>query len=313
MNPWMMTALSAAVVVLLAALIFVSYRLYRLKKLANKTMEQVDDMLEQLLLGHKVTYFPQNEDSLLGKFQTQAERLYEVYHSHERREQQLRAQISSSVSDLVHQINTPIANIKMYSEFLKDGGLSPEEYQHFADNLEKQAQKLGWLGESFSRLSRLETGIISLQPKVQPVLPVLLSAIDQVSPKAEQRRNDICLTGDQRLEAYLDKKWTEEVFFNLLDNAVKYSDPGSPILVELLAYETYVRINVCSRGIRIEREEFPKLFRRFYRGAAAKDQEGIGLGLYLARQIVKDELGYMKGEADEQRGNVFSVFLRRTI
>lgn len=97
--------------------------------------------------------------------------------------------------------------------------------------------------------------------------------------------------------------------FNLLDNAVKYSDPGSVILVELLEYEMYIRINVCSHGTKVEREEFARVFQRFYRGKNAEDQEGVGLGLYLAREIIRGQRGYMKGEYDPEKGNVFSVFL----
>ena len=150
-----------------------------------------------------------------------------------------------------------------------------------------------------------------LNRKCRPVLPPLLQAIDQISLKAEKHGNDLQMRGDQNLEAWLDRKWTEEVFFNLLDNAVKYSDPHSTILVELLEYEMYVRIAVCSQGRKIEREEFPALFQRFYRGKAVKEQEGVGLGLYLAREIVKDERGYMKGEYNPVRGNIFSVFLQK--
>lgn len=311
MNQGKMILWMAVPGLLLAAFGVAVYKYYKLKKYANRTMELVDDTLEQLIAGREVIHFQKNEDSLLGKFQTQMGRLYDIQKAHERRDKELREQMSRSISDLVHQINTPIANIKMYSEFLKEEGLTPEEYVHFADNLEKQAQKLGWLGEGFSRISRLETGIISLKPKVQPVLPPLLQAIDQVSLKAEKHGNDLQMRGDQNLEAWLDRKWTEEVFFNLLDNAVKYSDPHSTILVELLEYEMYVRIAVCSQGRKIEREEFPALFQRFYRGKAVKEQEGVGLGLYLAREIVKDERGYMKGEYDPVRGNVFSVFLHK--
>lgn len=310
MNLWVIMALLVIIVLLLAACMILLYKCVSLKKYADKTMEQVDDALEELITGREIKHFPENEDSLLGKFQTKVGRLYDIYHAHEQREKELRNQLSSSISDLVHQMNTPIANIKMYSEFLKEDVLSSEEYWHFADNLEQQAQKLSWLGEGFSKVSRLETGIISLHPKEQPILPVLLFAIDQVSLKAEQHGNDIKLVGNQNLKACLDRKWTEEVFFNLLDNAVKYSNPGSTILVELLEYEMYVRINVCSQGQEIEREEFPKLFQRFYRGKDVKEQEGVGLGLYLAREIVRGEQGYMKGEYRQERGNVFSVFLR---
>lgn len=309
MREAMMIILLAVIGFLAAGLIFLLYKYKKMERLADKTMTQVNDTLEQLILGREVRYFSENEDTLPGKFQTQAGRLYDIYKAQAQKERQLRDQISSSISDLVHQINTPIANINMYSEFLKEDSLTAEEYRHFANNLERQARKLKWLGEGFARVSRLETGIISLKPESQPVLPVLLQAVDQVALKAEQHENDIQLKGKQNLNACLDRKWTEEVFFNLLDNAVKYSDPGSLILVEILEYEMYVRVNVCSLGARIEREEFARVFQRFYRGKNAEDQEGVGLGLYLAREIIRGQRGYIKGEYHPEKGNVFSVFL----
>ncbi len=306
------TAMLFIIICLLtAALVFLVYKYKKMEKMADKTMAQMDDMLEQLILGREVKYFSENEDTLPGKFQSQAGRLYEIHRVQEEREKLLRDQISSSVSDLVHQINTPIANIKMYGEFLREDSLTTEEYRHFADNLDRQARKLSWLGEGFAKISRMETGIISLKPEIQPVLPVILEAVDQAALKAEQHGNDIRLKGDQKLKACLDRRWTEEVFFNLLDNAVKYSDPGSVILVELLEYEMYIRINVCSRGTKVKREEFARVFQRFYRGKNAEDQEGVGLGLYLAREIIRGQRGYMKGEYDPEKGNVFSVFLCR--
>ena len=207
------TAMLFIIICLLtAALVFLVYKYKKMEKMADKTMAQMDDMLEQLILGREVKYFSENEDTLPGKFQSQAGRLYEIHRAQEEREKLLRDQISSSVSDLVHQINTPIANIKMYSEFLREDSLTTEEYRHFADNLDRQARKLSWLGEGFAKISRMETGIISLKPEIQPVLPVILEAVDQAALKAEQHGNDIRLKGDQKLKACLDRRWTEEVF-----------------------------------------------------------------------------------------------------
>ena len=279
MSRGIMILLVAVILILAVVLALVLLRYKKMEKFADRAMIQANDIMEQLILGREVKYFSENEDSLLGKFQARAGRLYDIHSAQEQREKELRDQISRSVSDLVHQINTPIANIKMYSEFLKEDSLTTEERRHFADNLERQARKLSWLGEGFAKVSRLETGIISLKPKLQPVLPVVLSAVDQVSLKAEQHGNDICLEGRQDLKACLDRKWTEEVFFNLLDNAVKYSAPECRILVELLEYEMYIRINVCSQGTKVEREEFARVFQRFYRGRNAEEQEGVGLGL----------------------------------
>ena len=311
MSRGIMILLVAVILILAAVLALVLLRYKKMEKFADRAMIQANDIMEQLIVGREIKCFSENEDTLLGKFQTRAGRLYDIHRAQEQREKELRDQISRSVSDLVHQINTPIANIKMYSEFLKEDFLTIEERRHFADNLERQARKLSWLGEGFAKISRMETGIISLKPEIQPVLPVILEAVDQAALKAEQHGNDICLEGRQDLKACLDRKWTEEVFFNLLDNAVKYSVPESRILVEFLEYEMYIRINVCSRGTKVKREEFARVFQRFYRGKNAEDQEGVGLGLYLAREIVNGQRGYMKGEYDSEKGNVFSVFLRR--
>lgn len=150
MSRGMTVFLLAVIVILMAALALVLLRYRRMEKFANRTMIQVDNMLEQLILGREVKCFSENEDTLLGKFQTRAGRLYDIHRAQEQREKELRDQISRSVSDLVHQINTPIANIKMYSEFLKEDALTTEERRHFADNLERQARKLSWLGKSFT-------------------------------------------------------------------------------------------------------------------------------------------------------------------
>lgn len=294
---------------LMLVLVFIWYR--RLRNKVDSTMEQVDATIDGLIHHRRPQYFSETEDSLLGKFQSEILQLHDMLTSYESKEKELRKSLSGSISDLVHQINTPITNIRMYSGFLQDGGLTDEEQKHFAVQIQKQADKLSWLGEGFAKVSRMETGIISLQPEVQKILPILLRAIDQVTLKAQEHGNEIALEGDQKQDAYLDAKWTEEVFYNLLDNAVKYSDEGSRIVAAMTRYEMYVRVDVRNRGLKIEKEEYPKVYQRFYRSGQVQEQEGVGLGLYLAREIVRGQQGYMKVGRNEVGETVFSVFLRR--
>lgn len=294
---------------LMLVLVFIWYR--RLRNKVDSTMEQVDATIDGLIHHRRPQYFSETEDSLLGKFQSEILQLHDMLTSYESKEKELRKSLSGSISDLVHQINTPITNIRMYSGFLQDGGLTDEEQKHFAVQIQKQADKLSWLGEGFAKVSRMESGIISLQPEVQKILPILLRAIDQVTLKAQEHGNEIALEGDQKQDAYLDAKWTEEVFYNLLDNAVKYSDEGSRIVVAMTRYEMYIRVDVRNCGLKIEKEEYPKVFQRFYRSGQVQEQEGVGLGLYLAREIVRGQQGYMKVGRNEVGETVFSVFLRR--
>lgn len=277
----------------------------------NQIMIRVDDTIESLIRHEEKHYFSETEDTLLGKFQYEIMKLHDILTSYEEREKELRKELNSSISDLVHQINTPISNIKMYGGFLLDS-VEEEQQKAFAANIVAQTEKLSWLGEGFGKLSRLETGIITLYPEKQLLLPTLLQAIDQISLKACQHGNNIELKGNQKLMAVFDSKWTEEVFYNLLDNGVKYSDPGSTITVELVEYELYIRINVISYGQTIDEDEYAKIFQRFYRGRQVKNQDGVGLGLYLARKIIHGQKGYMKVESRKEKETMVSVFLLNT-
>lgn len=277
----------------------------------NRIMEQVNDAVQSLIDNTPYLPFEQNQDDLLGKFQTQLLKLYRILNSYEERERLLRNSLEENISNVAHQINTPVTNVRLYSGFLLQENLSKEERSRFAGLLVRQAEKLEWLGESFGKAARLESGLIVLHPHRQEVLPALLEAIDQVSLRAEERGNDIVLKGKQNLTAVFDRKWTTEVFFNLLDNAVKYSDRGTGITVEILDCGMYVRVNVKDRGIQILEEDYSKIFRRFYRCGNVEKQEGVGLGLYLARLIVEEQGGYLKVFCTHEAETGFAVFLYR--
>lgn len=304
--------------IMTAGSVIILFVLYSyMTKQFNETMEKVDDTIQDYINGQPSEHFDNNEDSLLGKFQMQISKLYDILLSYQNIEKVLRRQINKNISNLTHQINTPITNIQMYSGFLSQGNLNEEEQMTFIQNINKQADKLGWLGESFSKISRLETGMITLNIEKNELLSAILPAINQVTLKAKEHQNEIILEGQQALTAYFDKKWTEEVFFNLFDNAVKYSDRGTNIVVEMIAYDLYIRVNVRSVGIIVSKEEQTKIFQRFYRGEQVKMQEGVGLGLYIVRKILEEEKGYIKVETSafkpqmKDKETNFSVFLLR--
>lgn len=277
----------------------------------NGTLRKVDDTIEQLVNGTPAEYFDAREETLLGKFQSQITRLYRILLAHKDQEKRQREDLSALVADLVHQINTPLANIEMYVDFLLSEDLDEETRKKFLSHVKSQTERLGWFGEGFDKAARLETDIISMKPVRLEVLPAVLEAIDEVSLKAQKKNCEICLEGDRSITAFYDRKWTTEAFFNILDNAVKYGDEGEKIHVRLSAYQLYVRVDVENVGPVIPPGERAEVFRRFYRGeTAALVQEGVGLGLHLVREIVAGEGGYVLVENWENKGNRFSIFLR---
>ena len=283
---------------------------FLLSRHVNGILDTLSDMIEDLICGKERIEFPIAEDTVISKLQGQLLKLYDILRSHEEREQKLRKQLDENIGNLVHQINTPITNLRLYVDFLKRDDLTAPEREKFLSCMEEQAQKLFWLGESFSKISRLETGIIHLRPEKQEVEQVLLNAVDQVMVKAENKRMEISLSGETQSAAMIDSKWTTEALFNILDNAVKYGKSETKIEIIATDLTNYVSIAVRNEGeTSIASDEYYKLFQRFYRGRANTGIEGVGLGLYIARKILEDENAYIKAETKPDGKIEFAVFL----
>lgn len=276
----------------------------------NGTLYKLGDLIESLMEQEPMAAFPVGEDDVLSRLQGQLLQLYDILRSYEEREKQVRRQLDENIGDLVHQLNTPIANIRLYAGFLERDDLTADEKARFIKCLEEQSQKLSWLGESFSKVSRLETGIIRLQPRRQRLQPMILSAVGQIAEKAQQKGINIVLRGDVSEEVTADSRWTAEAVFNVLDNAVKYGDEGSEIEIEAVKMTNYVGVAVRNSGSKIDPEEYHHLFKRFYRGKRCGEIEGSGLGLYIVRKILEDEKGYVTAGRTHDGRTEFMICLR---
>lgn len=215
--------------------------------------------------------------------------------------------INRLISDISHQTKTPIANILLYSQLLGEYELPPD-CADCVKALTKQAEKLNFLISNMVKISRLETGIIVVSPKQEAVQRLLEAACEQIMPKAEFKGISVTMENTE-ISACFDMKWTTEAVYNILDNAVKYTASGGDITIKAIRYELFCRIDIADNGIGIAEEEHSKIFTRFYRSGAAGNQEGVGIGLYLAREIVAAESGYIKVSSQLGRGATFSVFL----
>lgn len=213
--------------------------------------------------------------------------------------------IKTLIADISHQTKTPISNILLYSQLLK-------EIPDLADNeivsqIEKQTEKLSFLISSLIKTSRLENGIINVSPRENSVNQL----IESLDYKNAAEAKGICYSTalDREYTAVFDFKWKLEAISNLVDNAVKYTPAGGAITISAREYEMFVRVNISDTGIGISEDETAKIFTRFYRSSAVSDEKGVGIGLYLAREILTREGGYIKVSSEQGNGSVFSVFL----
>ena len=215
--------------------------------------------------------------------------------------------IKTLISDISHQTKTPLANILLYTGLLKEEGLENNEKMVL---LESQAEKLDFLIQSLVKLSRLETGILVLHPEKNEVSALLEEASDQYAALAQEKGLYLRVLWQEAtgISACFDPKWTLEALGNLIDNAIKYTETGG-ITVRVKAYELFVCIEVADTGIGIAEEEQAKIFGRFYRSQQVTDRAGVGIGLYLAREILRQQSGYMKLASAAGEGAVFSMYL----
>lgn len=214
--------------------------------------------------------------------------------------------LKTLIGDISHQTKTPIANILLYTQLLSE---QPGNTACL-DALEGQTKKLQSLIEALVKTSRLESGVIALHPVPGKLLPMLESAVSQLAPKAAAKGIPIVLEATDA-DAVFDPKWTEEAIYNLLDNAVKYTSAGGAVQVTVTAYQMFSAIHVSDTGPGIAEEEQPQVFQRFYRGADHAEEEGVGIGLYLVRQIAEGQGGYVKVSSQPGAGSTFSLYLPR--
>ena len=273
-------------------------------------LEQITLLIEALVEQQERQIFSEAEDTLTARLQHQLLKLRNILTAQNQMLAQEKEQIKTLISDISHQIKTPIAAANTFAELLSDGELSAEERTEYITTLQMSLGKLTFLTNSLIKLSRLESGIISLKPEKNSLNEIVLQAVKTVYAKAKEKGILITFECDQTFEAVLDFNWTAEAISNVIDNAVKYTPQGGFVRLQITEYPSFLRLDISDSGVGIPEEEQAKIFGRFYRGKQSVGTDGVGIGLYLTREIINKQNGYMKVSSDGN-GSTFSMFLKK--
>ena len=176
--------------------------------------------------------------------------------------------------------------------------------------MHRQIEKLDWIVESLSKMVKLEQNIDEFEVTGTKIRQTILDAVDTVYEKLEKKEISLRMEPFEDRLLYHNRRWTAEVFVNLLENAVKYTEKGGSISIGVRTYEIYTKIQFSDNGRGIRQEELTDIFQRFYRSPEVENLEGSGIGLYLSNLILEKEKGYMTVDSEYQKGSSFSVFLQ---
>ncbi len=219
-----------------------------------------------------------------------------------------RDKIKTLIADISHQTKTPIANLILHSELLKESELTSDQRESLTA-IENEAEKLRFLVDALVKLSRLENGIMVLEPKEDDLSRLVKEVGNTMRLKAEGKGLYLH-TAEESERASFDYKWTLEAVSNIVDNAVKYTDNGG-IEISFKSTEMFACISVRDTGIGIAESDIPRIFSRFGRLQSSREKEGVGIGLYLAREIITKEGGYIKVNSEPGEGTEFLIYLKK--
>ena len=283
----------------------------------QRTLDRLDRMLDEAIAG---TFKESDYDeSKLSKVESKWKHFLSASALSRENVEKEKDRVKELVSDISHQTKTPMANIRLYTELLKERLEAAQPYAEkdrqenlrLLAEIDRQAEKLGFLIQSLTKMSRLESNIVEVRPKQLYVSELIDAVVQDILPKAGKKNLEVVNTYTGSGMAYYDMKWTKEALGNIVDNAVKYSPCGSRVLLSVTEYKLYTAVSVKDFGAGIREEDTAKIFRSFYRTEDVHDEDGVGIGLYLAREIVRRENGYIKVKSKPGQGAEFMMYLSR--
>ena len=275
----------------------------------NRTIKRLEQMLEDGIQGN----FRESgyNESRLSRLECRWRQFLENSSISRQSLEREKENIQGLISDISHQTRTPLSNIRLYGELLEErlkasGG---EAEAALARQIVSQTERLEFLIQSLTKMSRLESNILMLQPSVQEICGLMENARQEILPKALAREIHVNIDCPHKISASYDKKWTSEALYNLLDNAVKYTQRGGEIHISVTRQEIFTKISIQDNGKGIALERQAEIFKRFYREPEVHEEPGIGIGLYLTRKILELQNGYIEVRSGEGEGSVFCLYL----
>ena len=271
-------------------------------------MNKLDNMIELATTGKftETTY----DESVLSAIESKMNNYLSSSFISSKKIELEKDKVKSLISDISHQTKTPISNILLYSEILSESNELTESSKKSVLQICNQAEKLNFLISSLINASRLETNIINIIKAKNSVNDLIDKVVNQLRTKAEIKKIHIKI--DENIDnkkASFDMKWTIEALHNIVENAIKYTPQNGNIQITIVPYEFFYRIDISDNGIGIEEYEINDIFKRFYRSKRVSQYEGVGIGLFLTREIIHAQGGYIKVSSTVGKGTVFSVFL----
>ena len=272
----------------------------------NKTIEAAEEQITNYISGNRDARIECNDEGELNKLFHKINSLASVLNAHAENEAQSKEFLKNTISDISHQLKTPLAALNIYNGIMQDEAENPE-IKEFTELTEQELDRIETLVQNLLKITKLDAGTIRIEKKEENVSEMMNDIKNHFLFRARQEGKQISLSGNSTVTLMCDKGWLIQAIENIVKNALDHTEQGEQINIEWNSLPSVLQITVKDNGSGIHPEDIHHIFKRFYRSRFSKDTQGIGLGLPLAKAIIEAHNGSIEVDSEIGKGTVFII------
>lgn len=293
----------SAICMAIAVLILCYRYFYR----QNTIIEYASSQMVNYSLGNHDARIECDDEGELNKLFHEINSLASILNAHAENELRSKEFLKNTISDISHQLKTPLAALNIYNGIMQDDATDSSEIKKFTDLSEKELDRIETLVQNLLKLTKLDAGTITADKKQENIYEILKDIKNRFSFRAKKENKQIILTGDTSAALLCDRVWLTEAIENIVKNAVDHTVSGDKIDISCKILSSVIQIIIKDNGSGIHPEDLHHIFKRFYRSRFSKDTQGIGLGLPLAKSIIEAHNGTIEVDSELNSGTVFTL------
>ena len=277
--------------------------LYHREKLYTKSENIIKDYID----GNYTVHLPQSNEGTIYQLLSSVDQLATMLQAKNDTEQKTKEFLKNTISDISHQLKTPLSALMMYQEIIENEPDNPETVREFSFKIGTALKRIEQLIQSMLKITRIDAGSICFEKSNYSIPNILNYAINELTTRADNEKKEIVINGDLEQMLYCDIEWTGEAIGNIVKNALDHTDSGGKITISCERTPAMIRILITDNGHGIAGEDIHHIFKRFYRSKNTSDSQGIGLGLPLAKAIVEGQGGILSVQSERLQGTTFTL------
>lgn len=275
--------------------------------LRERLYKKSENIIKNYINGNYTVHLPQSNEGTIYQFLSSVDQLATMLQAKNDAEQKTKEFLKNTISDISHQLKTPLSALMMYQEIIENEPDNPETVKEFSLKIGTALKRIEKLIQSMLKITRIDAGSITFDKSNYSISNILNHAVSELTTRADNEKKEIIINGDLEQMLYCDIEWTSEAIGNIIKNALDHTDTGGKITVSWERTPAMIRILIKDNGHGIAQEDIHHIFKRFYRSKSTSDSQGIGLGLPLAKAIIEGQGGILSVQSERLQGTTFTL------